>query len=103
MSCPWMENRQMKTEEKMREYGPLRWELNLQYLGYKVSQHNIIRDVLGGYLKDVKKSIKCLIGDRRYLGLKRVHKAILSFIMHSGDCRNLETLKHRTISKERQR
>ena len=32
MSCPWMENRQMKTEEKMRKYGPLRWELKLQYL-----------------------------------------------------------------------
>ena len=29
MSCPWMENRQMKTEEKMLKYGPLRWELKL--------------------------------------------------------------------------
>ena len=51
MSCPWMENRQMKTEEKIRKYGPLRWELKLQYPGYKVSQRNIIMDVLGGLFK----------------------------------------------------
>ena len=70
MSCPWMENRQMKMEEKMRKYGPLRWELKLQYPGYKVSQHNIIMDVLGGYSKDVRKSIKCLVGDRCDLVLK---------------------------------
>ena len=37
MSCPWMENRQMKTEEKMSKYGPFRWELKLQYPGCKVS------------------------------------------------------------------
>jgi len=35
-------------------------------------------DVLGGYLKDVKKSIKCLIGDRRDLVLKQMHKTMLS-------------------------
>ena len=43
ISYPWMENQQVKTEEKMRKYGPLRWELKLQYPGYKVSQHNIIK------------------------------------------------------------
>ena len=34
ISCPRMKNRQMKTEEKMRKYGPLRWELKLQYRGF---------------------------------------------------------------------
>ena len=78
MSCPWMENRQMKAEEKMLMYGPLRWELKLQYPGYKVSQHNIIMDVLGGYSKDVRKSIKCLIGDRCDLVMKQMQEAMLS-------------------------
>ena len=66
MSCPWMENPQMKTEEKMRKYGPLRWEIKQQYSGYKVSQYNIILNVLSGYSKHVRKSIKCLIGGRSY-------------------------------------
>ena len=51
MSCPWMENRQMKTEEKMRKYGPLRWEHKVQYPGYKVSQHNIIHGCTGWLFK----------------------------------------------------
>ena len=85
MSCPWIENRQMKTEEKMRKYGPLRRELKLQYSGYKVSQHNIIMDVLGGYSKDVRKSIKCLVGDRCNL----VFFAEGNAIMHSEHCKEL--------------
>ena len=27
ISCPWMDNRQKKEEEKTARYGPLRWEL----------------------------------------------------------------------------
>ena len=92
MSCPWMENRQMKTEEKMLKYGPLRWELKLQYPGYKVSQHNIIMDVLGGYSKDVRKSIKCLIGDRCDLVLKQMQKAMLSCTLNIA--RNFKILEH---------
>ena len=46
MSCPWLENRSTKDEEKSLKYGPLRWELKQQYPGYKVKQYNIIIDVL---------------------------------------------------------
>ena len=92
MSCPWMENRQMKMEEKMRNYGPLRWELKLQYPGYKVSQHNIIMDVLGGYSKDVRKSIKCLVGDRCDLVLKQTQKAMLSCTLNIA--RNFKILEY---------
>ena len=78
MSCPWIENREMKTEEKTRKYGPLRWELKLQYPGYKVKQHNIIMDVLGGYSKDVEESVRCLVGQRSNCVLKQMQKAMLS-------------------------
>ena len=93
MSCQlWMENQQMKTEEKMLNYGPLRWELKLQYPGHKVSQQNIIMDVLGGYSKDVKKSIKCLIGDRSDLVQKQMQKAMLSCTLNIA--RNFQILEH---------
>ena len=54
MSCPWIENREKKDEEKSVKYGPLRWELQERYLGYTVQQYNIIMDVLGGWSKKTK-------------------------------------------------
>ena len=74
------------------KYGPFRWELKLQYPGYKVSQHNITMDVLGGYSKDVRKSIKCLIGDRCDLVLKQMQKAMLSCTLNIA--RNFKILEH---------
>ena len=32
MSCPWVENRGKKDEEKTVKYSPLRWEMRKQYL-----------------------------------------------------------------------
>ena len=51
MSCPWIENRKQKDEEKTRKCPPLQWEIKTQYPGYKISQINIIMDVLGGFSK----------------------------------------------------
>ena len=39
MSCPWVNNREKKSEEKTFKYGPLRWELKQQFPGYEVQQH----------------------------------------------------------------
>ena len=33
MSCPWISNREKKSEEKTMKYGSLRWELKKQYKG----------------------------------------------------------------------
>ena len=33
MSCPWVNNREKKSEEKTLKYGPLRWELKQQFPG----------------------------------------------------------------------
>ena len=62
MSCPWISNREKKSEEKTMKYGPLRWELKQQYRGYEVIQHNIIMDVLGGWSRETETSIKSLLG-----------------------------------------
>lgn len=77
MSCPWIENRQLKDEEKTQKYGPLRWELKRQFPGYQIIQHNIIIDVLGGYSKEVEKRVKTLIGVRSGETLRRMQKAVL--------------------------
>ena len=36
MSCPWINNREKKDEEKTLKYGPLRWELKQQFPDYHV-------------------------------------------------------------------
>jgi len=36
MSSPRIANRETKSDEKTLKYRPLRWELQRQYLGYKV-------------------------------------------------------------------
>ena len=54
MSCPWIDNRAKKVEEKAIKYGPLLLELKQQHPGYKVQQCNIIIEALG-WSKDVEK------------------------------------------------
>lgn len=78
MSCPWMDNRVTKTEEKTVKYGPLRWEMAQQYPGYTIKQHNIIIDILGGWSRDVNVSMRELFGSRGEGILRKMQKAVLS-------------------------
>ena len=75
MSCPWMEHREKKSEEKTVKYGPLRFELKKQYPGYDVEQCNIIIDVLGGCSRDLDLTMRKLLGSRGYDVLRRMQKA----------------------------
>ena len=52
MTCPWIDNRSRKEEEKTLKHGPLKWELNQQFSGYNIKQYNIIINVLGGWFHD---------------------------------------------------
>ena len=72
-----MENRQLKDLEKTQKYGPLRWELKTQFQGYEVTKHNIIIDVLGGYSKDVARTVETLVGGRGEEILRRMQKSVL--------------------------
>ena len=78
MSCPWIENRSKKDEEKALKYGPMRWELKQQYPGYSVEQYNIIVDVLGGWSKEMEDSLKKLLGSKCADVLKRMQKCVIS-------------------------
>ena len=63
MSCPWISNREKKSEEKTTKYGPLRWKLKEQYIkGYEAHQYNIIMDVLGAWSKETEISVRSLVG-----------------------------------------
>ena len=77
-SCPWIDNRVRKDEEKTLKYGPLRWELKQQYKGYTVEQHNIIIDVLGGWSCELDAVLHKLLGPKSRDVLKRMQRSFIS-------------------------
>ena len=66
MSCPWIQHREKKSEEKTAKYGPLQFDLRKQYPGYDVEQCTIIIDVLGGWSGDLDLTMRKLFGSRGY-------------------------------------
>ena len=82
ISCPWIDNRAKKVEEKAIKYGPLLLELKQQHPGYEVQQCNIIIDALGGWSKDVEETMKKLVGTRSKCVLGKLQKATISYSLH---------------------
>ena len=78
MSCPWIENKEEKDAEKTTKYGPLRWELEQRFFEYRVTQFNIIVDVLGGYSRDVRKALKELMGDKTDTIALQILKSVIT-------------------------
>ena len=78
MSCPWISNREKKSEEKTMKYGPLRWELKEKYKGYEVHQYKIIMDVLGGWSEEAEISVQSVVGRKTTHVLEGMQKAVLS-------------------------
>ena len=78
MSCPWIESRAKKDEEKTLKYGPMMWELKQRYNGYRVEQYNVIIDVLGGYSKHLEKSVRKLLETRARSVLEWMQKSVIS-------------------------
>ena len=78
MSCPWVENREEKAAEKTTKYGPLRWELEQRFPDHRVTQYNIIVDVLGSYSRGVKKAPKELVGDKSDTIALQIQKSVIT-------------------------
>ena len=78
MHCPWVENREEKDAERTTKYGPLCWELEQRYPDYRVTQFNIIVDVLGGYSRDVRKALKGLVGDKSNTIALQIQKSVIT-------------------------
>ena len=92
LSCPWVENREEKAMEKTSKYGPLRSELQQRHPDYKVTQHNIIIDVLGGYFQDPTKTLKQLVGNRYRLVAAQMQKSVVTSSLHIA--RSFKVLAH---------
>ena len=78
MSCPWLDNHEVKEMEKTQKYGPLMWELRERNPGYQVKQYNIIIDVLGGFSADVSQTVKELVGEKSATILQRLQRSVIS-------------------------
>ena len=78
MSCPWINNREKKDEEKTLKYGTLRWELKQQFPGYRVEQYNVIIDDLGGLSRDLDSTMRKMLGSRGRDVLLRMQRAVIS-------------------------
>ena len=78
MSCPCIESRAKKDEEKTLKHGSMMWELKQRCNGYRVEQYKVIIDVLGGYSKHLEKSVRKLLGARALCVLERMQKSIIS-------------------------
>ena len=79
--------------EKTSKYGPLRWELQQTHpADYKVTQHNIIIDVLGGYSQDMTKTLKQLVGNRYRSVAAQMQKSVVTSSLHIA--RSFKVLAH---------
>ncbi|CAH3183363.1 unnamed protein product [Porites lobata] len=102
MSCPWIEIRAKKDEEKTLKYGPMMWELKQRYNGYRVEQYNVIIDVLGGYSKHLEKSVRKLLGARARSVLERMQKSLISNTLNIARTFKINTyfiLRHNNNNK----
>ena len=68
--------------EKTIKYGPVRWELQQRHPDYKVTQHNMIIDVLGRYSQDLIKTLKQLVGNRYRSVEAQMQKAVVTSSLH---------------------
>ena len=77
MSCPWIENREKKAEEKSVKYDSLQWELHDRYPGYTVQQYNIITDVLGGCSRTMEEGLRKLLGKKTKDVLRNMQRSVV--------------------------
>ena len=54
------------------------WELKQRDNGYRVEQYNVIIDILGGYSKHLKKSVRKLLVATALGVLERMQKSVIS-------------------------
>ena len=79
MSCPWIDNRAKKVEEKSIKYGPQLLELKQQHPGYEVQQCNVL---LLTHWEDVEETVKKLVGTRSKCVLEKMQKATIPYSLH---------------------
>ena len=69
----------------------LRLKSKKQYPGYKITQYNLIMDVLEGYLEEVRESVQSLVEDRNKVVLKEDTESHAN--KYSKHCKKYEDVK----------
>ena len=49
----------------MVKYATMRWEIRHQFPDYRITQYNMMVDVLGGYLRETTENMRELLGKQR--------------------------------------
>ena len=58
MTVPWIENREIKLQEKEDKYANIIRTLRCENVGYDVEQATFVIDCLGGYSKSLNDNLK---------------------------------------------
>ena len=84
MMVPWINNREIKYQEKIDKYWNVLNKLKLDYLNYEVNQLRFIINVLGGHSKYLHENISKIVSDKLRLSV--------SYIMYKNQfCHQLHT------------
>ena len=87
MSVPWIENRDIKYNEKVEKYDGILRKLKREYREYQIEQATFIVDALGGYSTNLKQNIKKLnidsgVCERILMNLQKVILTEACFIIN---------------------
>ena len=84
MAVPWINNREIKYQEKIDKYRNVLNKLKLDYPNYEVNQLTFIIDVLGGHSKHPRENISKIVRDKARIKciIYNMQKSVLSSAAH---------------------
>ena len=84
IAVPWINNREIKYQEKIDKYRNVLNKLKLVYLNYEVNQLTFIIDVLGGHSKHLRENISKIIKDKARIKciIYNMQKSVLPSAAH---------------------
>ena len=84
MTVPWINNREIKYQEKIDKYRNVLNKLKLDYPNYEANQLTFITDVLGGHSKHLRENISKIVNDKAKIKciIYNMQKSVLSSAAH---------------------
>ena len=84
MAVPWINNREIKYQEKIDKYRNVLNKLKLDYPNSEVNQLTFIIDVLGGHSKHLRENISKIVKDKARIKciIYNMQKSVLSSAAH---------------------
>ena len=84
MAVPWINNREIKNQEKIDKYRNVLNKLKLDYPNYEVNQLTFMINVLGGHSKHLLENISKIVKDEARIMciIYNMQKSVLSSAAH---------------------